>query len=168
MSFFFLGCIQTEKQDNNHSGLTGNDSIYYREFCKAPNCRYFIKEKINWDKEYQKQNIDTEDESASSFPTKVGLDMLDTMFILTDKKLILIKGQYSYYRNDTIRMPQSGEFGINFNVMDKGKYQIGQTTKITFNKADYILCEKLEYQWWCLIRDKLETNKDNSITVSGP
>ena len=46
------------------------------------------------------------------------------MLILINDRLILITGQYGLKPKDTVIMPYSGEFGINYEVLRNNNYKL--------------------------------------------
>ena len=92
----------------------------------------------------------------------------DTMIILTSDNMILIIGQYGWLMNDTIVVPTSGEFGINYEVIENKKYKLSVDTIITFGQQQFVKEKKAEFQWWNEIIPEIKGLGKGSVTVSGP
>ena len=92
----------------------------------------------------------------------------DTMIILTSDKMILVTGQYGWLPNDTIIMPTSGEFGINYEVLENTKYKLSVDTLITIGQQQFIRKTNAEFQWWTEIIPEIKGLGKGSVTVSGP
>ena len=92
----------------------------------------------------------------------------DTMIILTSDKMILVTGQYGWLPNDTIIMPTSGEFGINYEVLENTKYKLSVDTLITIGQQQFIRKRNAEFQWWTEIIPEIKGLGKGSVIVSGP
>jgi len=90
------------------------------------------------------------------------------MIILTSDKMFLITGQYGWLLNDTIIMPSSGEFGINYDVLENKKYKLGIDTVITVGQKQFIRQLRAKFEWWDEIIPRIKGLGKGSVIVSGP
>ena len=99
---------------------------------------------------------------------KMGRNENDTMLILTKDKLIYIYGQYGWLPTDTIIIPYSGEFGINYEIFENKNYHLSLDTIITLGNQQFIKKQNVDYQWWSEILPGIRKLGKGSVIVSGP
>ena len=99
---------------------------------------------------------------------KMGRNEKDTMIILTSNKMIFILGQYGVQPNDSIIIPYSGEFQINFEVNDNQKYNLQLDTIIKIGNQKFVRRKNVNFQWWNEKKDRIVKNGKGSVIVSGP
>ena len=92
----------------------------------------------------------------------------DSMLILTNDKLILITGEYGLKPGDTLIMPYSGEFGINYEVSQNDNYQLFKDSIIKINGQEFIITQKAKFEWWPEIINKIKKVGKGKVIVSGP
>lgn len=127
-------------------------------FNGIPKHELFINTNITW--------VDFNE--IPDYRKKLGKNGNDTMIILTSDKLILITGQYGWLMNDTIIMPTSGEFGINYEVLENKKYKLSVDTVITIGQQQFVREKRAQFQWWNEIIAKIKGLGKGSVIVSGP
>jgi len=98
----------------------------------------------------------------------IGEQEIDTMLILTNDRLILITGQYGLKPKDTVIMPYSGEFGINYEVLRNNNYKLFKDTVIKIRGQEFIMTQQAKFEWWPEIIDKIKKPGKGEIIVSGP
>ena len=121
-----------------------------------PEHEFFVRKNIGW------KNF-----SDLEYLKKVSSE-IDSMVILTPKKIIIIIGQYGILENDTILMPWSGEFGINYDVRENTNMPLFKMSAIKIGGQTFIKSTKVNFQWWDEINDRLDENGSGSVIVSGP
>lgn len=92
----------------------------------------------------------------------------DTMIILTKDKLIYVYGQYGLLPNDTIIIPYSGEFGINYEVFENKEYKLASDTMINIGNQQFVKRRNVVYQWWNEILPGIGKLGKGKVIVSGP
>ena len=127
-------------------------------FKEIPKHELFIHRDIDW-KDFNE---------IPDYRKKLGGNENDTMIILTNDKMILITGQYGLLLNDTIIMPTSGEFGINYEVLENKKYRLFTDTLISFGQQQFVREKKATFQWWDEILPTIKGLGKGSVIVSGP
>jgi hypothetical protein len=90
------------------------------------------------------------------------------MVILTSDNMILITGQYGWLPDDTITMPTSGEFGINYEVLDNKKYRLGIDSVIDIGHKRFVRQQRAKFEWWDEIIPEIKGLGKGSAIVSGP
>lgn len=98
----------------------------------------------------------------------IGHQEIDTMLILTNDRLILITGQYGLKPKDTVIMPYSGEFGINYEVLRNNIYKLSKDTIIRIRGQEFITTQQAKFEWWPEIIDKIKKPGRGKVIVSGP
>jgi len=126
---------------------------------EIPAHAYFIKREIKW----QESPYDD-----LWYMKSIGKKDIDTMLILTNDKLILITGQYGLKPADTVIMPYSGEFGINYEILQNDSYKLFNDTKITISGQEFVATQKAKFEWWPEIISKIKKPGKGKIIVSGP
>lgn len=91
----------------------------------------------------------------------------DSLIILTQEKIIIIKGQYGLLPNDKILIPWSGEFGINYRVIKNKKFELSADT-LQFNRRKFLKSNIVNFQWWDEIIGCIDNTGSGTIIVSGP
>jgi hypothetical protein len=119
----------------------------------------FIKKEIMW----QKSPYDD-----LQYMKNIGEQEIDTMLILTNDRLILITGQYGLKPKDTVIMPYSGEFGINYEVLRNNNYKLFKDTVIKIRGQEFIMTQQAKFEWWPEIIDKIKKPGKGEIIISGP
>ena len=127
-------------------------------FDKIPKHELFVDKNVAW--------VDFNE--IPDYRKKLGRNENDTMIILTSDKMILITGQYGWLLNDTIIMPTSGEFGINYEVLDNKNYNLGVDTVITVGPKQFVRQQRAKFEWWDEIIPKIKGLGKGSVIVSGP
>lgn len=125
---------------------------------EIPKHAFFVKKDIGWQKSPY---------NDLQYMKAIGQKDFDTMLILTNNKLILITGQYGLKPGDTVIMPYSGEFGINYEVLPGNNYELSKDT-ITINGRGFIATEKAKFEWWPEIINKIKRTGKGKVIVSGP
>jgi hypothetical protein len=138
--------------------LTQTDCKRKPLFNKIPKHDIFVDKNITW--------VDFNE--IPGYRKKLGKNENDTMVILTSDKMILITGQYGWLLNDTIILPTSGEFGINYEVLDNKKYSLGLDTTITFGHQQFVKQPRAKFEWWDELISKINGLGKGSVIVSGP
>jgi hypothetical protein len=128
-----------------------------RLFKKTPEHEFFINKNTTW-----------LDSDMVDYRKKFGKNENDTMVILTKDKLILITGQYGLLPNDTIIMPSSGEFGINYEVLENNKYRLSHDTLITISEQRFLKRSDVKFEWWNEIIRRIKGLGKGKIIVSSP
>ena len=124
-----------------------------------PPHQYFLKKNINWQ---------TSPYNDSLYMKAIGDDDLDTMVIATSDKLILITGQYGLKPGDTVIMPYSGEFGINYEVLSD-KSRISSTdSAINIAGQTFVASSRTKFEWWPEIIHRIDKVGKGKVIVSGP
>lgn len=141
-------CILTQTYCNRSKPLSNG----------IPKHELFINKNITW------VNFN----EIPDYRKKLGKNENDTMIILTSDKMILITGQYGWLLNDTIIMPTSGEFGINYEVLENKRFRLSVDTTITIGRQQFVREKKAEFQWWNEIIPKIKDLGKGSVIVSGP
>ena len=126
---------------------------------EIPNHAYYVKSDITWQKS---PYVDLQ------YMKAVGESDIDTMLILTNDRLILIKGQYGLKPGDTVIMPYSGEFGINYEVLQNNNYNLFKDTTIKMFGQEFIATTKAKFEWWPDMLDKIKKTGKGKLIVSGP
>ena len=126
---------------------------------EIPTHIYFIKRDIKW-KESPYGDL--------QYMKAIGKKEIDSMLILTNDKLILITGQYGLKPGDTIIMPYSGEFGINYEVSQNNNYRLYKDTIINLNGQEFITTQKAKFEWWPEIANKIKKVGKGKVIVGGP
>ena len=98
----------------------------------------------------------------------IGEQEIDTMLILTNDRLILITGQYGLKPGDTVIIPYSGEFGINYEVLQNNNYRLYKDTIIKINGQEFITTQRAKFEWWSEIANKIKKVGKGKVIVSGP
>jgi len=119
----------------------------------------FIKKEIMW----QKSPYDD-----LQYMKNIGEQEIDTMLILTNDRLILITGQYGLKPGDTVIIPYSGEFGINYEVLQNNNYRLYKDTIIKINGQEFITTQRAKFEWWSEIANKIKKVGKGKVIVSGP
>jgi hypothetical protein len=145
-------CVLTQTNCND------NSSDKKLIFNGIPRHELFVNKNLIWG------NFSTD----TDYYKKVGSKDIDTMIILTADKMLFITGQYGLLSNDTTVMPFSGEFGINYEVLENTKYRLSIDTLITIGQQQFIKKTKAEFQWWNEIIPQIKTLGKGSVIVSGP
>ena len=127
-------------------------------FDKIPKHELFVDKDVTW--------VDFNE--IPDYRKKLGKNENDTMIILTSDKMFLITGQYGWLLNDTIIMPSSGEFGINYDVVDNKKYSLGLDSVITIGQKQFIRQRRAKFEWWDIIIPRIKGLGKGSVIVSGP
>src|SRR4030095_4753650 len=104
-----------------------------------PQHSFFIKRDIAWQ---------TSPYGDTDYMKAIGQNATDTMVILTHDKFILITGQYGLKPGDTVIMPYSGEFGINYEVLQNNNYKLFQDTIIKIRGEEFISTSNAKFEWW--------------------
>lgn len=116
---------------------------------------YYIPRKIQWEKtEFDNLKGISKQEDAS-------------LIILTGKRIIIIEGQFGLTQKDSILMPWTGEYGINYEVLNNESAELSDNT-IHFGQAVFIKSDKVNFQWWDEIAGKIGKTGKGTIIVSGP
>ncbi|MDP4262291.1 MAG: hypothetical protein Q8941_07145 [Bacteroidota bacterium] len=118
---------------------------------------YYIPQKIQWQ----------ETEFDPGYLKKVSKEDIDSMIILTKRKIIIIKGQFGLTVADSILMPWTGKFGITYEVLNNEGAELSDNT-IHFGKTIFIKWGKVNFQWWNEILGKIGSTGKGTIIVSGP
>ena len=126
---------------------------------EIPTHVFFVKRDIKW----QKSPYDD-----LQYMKAIGKKDIDSMLILTNDKLILITGQYGLKPGDTVIIPYSGEFGINYEVSQNNNYRLYKDTIIKINGQEFITTEKAKFEWWSEIANKIKKVGKGKVIVSGP
>jgi hypothetical protein len=126
---------------------------------EIPDHMIFVKKTIAW----QKSPYDD-----LQYMKNIEIEYNDSMLILTDDMLIIITGQYGLKPGDTLIMPYSGEFGINYEVLQNRNYRPFNDTVIKINNQEYIATPKAKFEWWPELFDKIKKPGKGKIIVSGP
>ena len=126
---------------------------------EIPTHFFYIKRDIKW----QESPYDD-----LQYMKAIGKKGIDSMLILTNDKLILITGQYGLKPFDTVIMPYSGEFGINYEVLQNNNYRPYKDTIIKINGQEFIKTQKAKFEWWPEIANKIKKVGKGKVIVSGP
>ena len=127
-------------------------------FDKIPKHELFVDKELTW--------VDFNE--IPDYRKKLGESENDTMVILTSDKMILITGRYGWLLNDTIIMPTSGEFGINYDVLDNKNYKLGFDTVITVGQKQFVRQQQAKFEWWDEIIPIIKGLGKGSAIVNGP
>lgn len=126
---------------------------------EIPTHAFFLKRDIKW----QESSYDD-----PKYMKAIGQKDIDTMLILTNARLILITGQYGLKPGDTVIMPYSGEFGINYEVLQNNNYRLFMDTIININGQEFIATQKAKFEWWPEITNNIKKLGKGKVIVSGP
>ena len=124
-----------------------------------PPHQFFIKNKIAWK---------ASPYNDATYMTAIGQHSSDTMVIVTSNKMILIIGQYGLKPGDTVIMPYSGEFGINYQVLIRDKHEQFKDDMIKIGGQSFVSTSKAKFEWWPEIIDRIDKVGTGKVIVSGP
>lgn len=144
-------CLLTQTNCNTFS----HDKPLFKEI---PKHQIFVNNSTRW--------VDFNE--IENYRKKLSKTENDTMIILTLDKMILVTGQYGWLPNDTIIMPTSGEFGINYEVLENKKYKLGIDTVITMATQKFTRKTNAKFEWWDEVLPRIKGLGKGSVTVSGP
>jgi hypothetical protein len=98
----------------------------------------------------------------------IGEDGVDTMVIATSDKLILITGQYGLKPGDTVIMPYSGEFGINYEVLPDNHHSSLSDSSKNIAGQIFVASSRAKFEWWPEIIHRIDKTGKGKVIVSGP